>query len=119
MVKEIKSKYASVNIYNSVIKLYDKEPSDDIMLKNVIIKINSDATIEVFGDRIEWACTNLTDEFLEDMVLIPHDRYIKYGYKNIIDIFKGIKKPYVYGWYKLAETKPYHSIMNKWYIEYE
>jgi hypothetical protein len=85
-------------------------------LKNVIIKFNNDATIEVTGERIIWLFT-FEKKFVEDMDFEPEEKYTKLGYKTLLDFFKGIKKPYVKtGWYKIKKTTQYHCLMSNWNI---
>lgn len=118
MERELKSNYARINDTKSILEVYETEPStnwQEFALKNVVIKFRKDTTIEVTGEKIEWAFS-FDREFVEDLKHIPDEKYTKLGYKTIFDFFKGIKKPYVEGMYKLKKTTPYHCIMAKWYI---
>ena len=97
MERELKSNYARINYGKSILEFHEKEPSTymyDFALKNVIIKFNNDATIEVTGERIIWLFT-FEKKFVEDMDFEPEEKYTKLGYKTLLDFFKGIKKPYV------------------------
>ena len=119
MERELKSNYAKINSSKSLLEVCENEPSTnwvDFALKNVTIKFKEDATIEVTGEKIEWAFT-FDKIFVEDLKNEPTDNYTKLGYRTISDFFKGIKKPYVkMGWYKLKKTMPYHCLMSNWYV---
>jgi hypothetical protein len=119
MERELKSNYLKIDGSKFILEVYENEPStrlSDFALKNVSIKFKEDKTIEVTGDKIEWSFA-FAKSFLEDMKNKPNHEYVNMGYKNIMDFFKGIKKPYVkMGWYKLDKTTPYHCLMSKWYV---
>lgn len=119
MDRELKSNYLKIDSSRHTFELHEKEPSTSIFqfcLKNAIIKFKEDKTIEVTGEKILWSIC-YERQFIEDIEDVPDDKYIRLGYKTIIDFLRGIRKPYVKsGWYKLKATQPYNCIASEFYI---
>lgn len=112
----LKAPFAKIDIEKGLIILFNHEPKIDYY-KNVIVEIDNNNVMKIKADFVKNSVT-LSRLFVEDMKNKPDERDVEYGYKNPIDFFTGTKKPYVYGWYRLKETKPFKAKLSKWTIKY-
>ena len=119
MDRELKSNFALIDKSKSIVELYENEPIthwSEFALKNVTVIFKEDTTIELTGDKIEWSFS-FENQSVDDMDNKPDERYVKNGFKDVLDLFTRVRKPYVKaGWCKLEKTTPYHCIMSKWYL---
>lgn len=125
METSIKSKYIVIdksnNIYLSEISFTFK-PSWEIALVDGEI-IFHDNCIEIKGDRIGYIF-NEEKRFVEDMVEKEQPRgfdKVRYGYKNISDFIKRIKKPYVptFVWYMTENFTPIRILLSQYSIYFK
>lgn len=118
MEKVLKSPFVRIDKSKSTVEILETEPStwwSDFALKNVTLKFNENV-LEIEGEKIEWGFS-FEKQWVEEMKDFPNEKYIKFGYKSIMDFFNSIKKPYVNsGWVKLEKTTPYKCSMNKWFV---
>lgn len=109
----IKEKYAQVIGNNLIINKID-------LLGNSLENVQIDShggILYVVGEMWDTSFT-LEKLFLEDHPEIDMRVGVIYGYKNLIDFFRGVRKPYVLGSYKMKKNIPYSARMSNWSITY-
>lgn len=118
MEKKLNSPFVRIVPERSTVEIHETEPNthwDDFALKNASLTFEG-SVLDIKGEEILWGFS-MDRRWTDTMSKLPDTRYIKYGYRTIMDFFNGVKTPYVKsGWYKLAETKPYRCTMNKWFV---
>jgi len=118
MERVLTPKFVKINKANSIVEIHETEPRTswtEFVLKNPTL-VFVDTVLEIKGDKVEWGFS-FERQWVYEMKDSPNEKYIKYGYKSIMDFFKSIKKPYVdSGWVKLEKTTPYKCSLNKWFV---
>ena len=108
-MKELKSKYVTIDSDKKIATLHDKKPIHSnwlTVLQDCDIQIE-EGELTVTGYKWEWGF-NFERVWLSDLKETPEDKYLKFGYRSMKDFFNRIKKPYVKaGWYKLENKKYY------------
>lgn len=117
-MEKITSKFAQIQTESTLIQLYDACPPCnglDLIIEDVTITIDG-TILKIQGNQLNWDFFwyNCWVDELENK---PEKRFIKYRYKNIINLFKGIKSPCVNkGWNLLEKRIPYHATMSQWFL---
>jgi len=108
---EVKAKFAIVSKNGSCVQLFNERPSAYYYTKIIEnVSINKlDDVFELKGElyQVKFSNWTTTKNWVNDTDQIKNDS-IEYGYKNLIDRIRKIKKPYVKSWYWLKENEPYH-----------
>jgi len=116
-MKTIKSGFAQINEKHNLIELFEERPYTNGLkttLEDVTIKIDG-SILSIEGKLWNWDFF-MYRTFVEDMIDKPIERHTKLGYKTIIDFMRGIKKPYVSGWFLYEKTEIYRAEMSQWYL---
>ena len=92
-------------------------PAFETYLENVIININDNGVIDIYGDKVQCDIV-FSKTKISDLDSDPEEDYINH-YKGFKLFGFYLIKPYNYvkGWYKLKERKPKRIILNKYKIE--
>lgn len=110
----IKEKYVQVIGNSLAINKSTLELTHDV-LENVQID-SHDGALYIVGEIWDVRFTH-EKLFLEDYPEIDMRVKVDYGYKNLIDFFRGVKRPYVIGYYKMKKNIPYSARKSNWNIK--
>lgn len=117
MEKKIESKFAIIKGENNI-SIFDVRPSAsqfETLLENVVIEIDKNNLLTIKGDKVVYDFS-FNKLWVEDMDEKPEEEYYKFGFKNIIDLFKWNKKPYVLYWFKLKKREKFEKMMSSFFI---
>ena len=116
----IKSKFAQIDNRNKQIILLNEPPSTnglETTIENVSITIEENTILTISGNAWHWGLvfdkTPLNE--IEGNVVKHH---LKFRYEGISDFFNRIKKPYVSGWYRYEDNKPFNAKFSQWSLYY-
>ena len=113
--------YNHCSIYKDTVYVSNKpisvRPAFDTHLNRVVIDIDESGVAEIIGDEIQYEFC-FERQKLNELENEPHESSIKHNKGFSLFGFYFIKPyDYVYGWYRLKETKFKKILMNKYKIE--
>tara|TARA_R110000744_G_scaffold374868_1_gene487945 strand:- start:696 stop:1058 length:363 start_codon:yes stop_codon:yes gene_type:complete len=116
----IKSKFAQINTETRKVTLLSRAPSSngfDTVLENVSIVIEDSNILTISGDKWQWGffCHSVSLSKVNRNVV---KRHLKFRYEGIKDFFKRIQQPYVKGWVRYEDNKPFNAKLSEWSLYY-
>lgn len=117
-MKNLKSKYLTIDTDSKIVTLYDYKPNNVgflTVVEDCEIQVDN-GELTITGYKWEWNFA-MVRTWLSDLKESPEEQYLRFWYKSIKDFFNGIKSPYVKkGWYKVKNGKYYQCAMHGWLL---
>lgn len=118
-MRELKSNFAVINQSRKTIYLYENRPSSglsDTLIENALLVFDNAKLLTITGKKVHFDF-NFERTFVEDMKFKPEDKFIKFHYKTIKDLFKNHKRPCVNKyWVTLRDRTDFEAVMSIFYI---
>jgi hypothetical protein len=112
-----------INVDKNVVNILDKKKGlwiDSNWINDALIERMSENVIRVTGYKLDKDFAFRGRLFLEDFTNqsnLPLEEYRKFGYKNIIDFIRGIKKEYVEDFFELEKQIKCEFIISNFIIK--